>query len=128
MAQFYRAAAPTVTLPSGGGFAASLLLTRTIRPASSPSFKYLRLPHTRQHLTNSMTRQYIKSVAPPAASNGVKTGPNVAEIVAGVIADVKQEGDVAVRRYSEKFDKWSPPSFRLSVRRFSRLNLATRRS
>ena len=36
-----------------------------------------------------------------------------ADVVAGVIADVRDRGDVAVRDYSEKFDKWSPPSFRL---------------
>ena len=31
-----------------------------------------------------------------------------------IIADIAGEGDAAVRRYSEKFDKWSPASFRLS--------------
>ncbi len=31
-----------------------------------------------------------------------------------IIADISREGDAAVRRYSEKFDKWSPSSFRLS--------------
>jgi sulfopropanediol 3-dehydrogenase len=35
-------------------------------------------------------------------------------IVEGVIQDIRQRGDVAVREYSEKFDKWSPESFRLS--------------
>src|SRR5919205_1259989 len=34
--------------------------------------------------------------------------------VEGIIADVKARGDVAVRELSEKFDKWTPPSFRLS--------------
>jgi sulfopropanediol 3-dehydrogenase len=34
--------------------------------------------------------------------------------VEGIIADVKARGDVAVRELSERFDKWSPPSFRLS--------------
>jgi sulfopropanediol 3-dehydrogenase len=34
--------------------------------------------------------------------------------VEGIIADVKARGDQAVRALSEKFDKWSPPSFRLS--------------
>lgn len=38
----------------------------------------------------------------------------VVDVVAGVIADVRAEGDAAVRRYSEKFDQWSPESFRLS--------------
>jgi sulfopropanediol 3-dehydrogenase len=31
-----------------------------------------------------------------------------------IIAEVARDGDAAVRRYSERFDKWSPPSFRLS--------------
>src|SRR6516164_7235175 len=34
--------------------------------------------------------------------------------VEGIITDVAQRGDVAVRELSERFDKWSPPSFRLS--------------
>jgi sulfopropanediol 3-dehydrogenase len=38
----------------------------------------------------------------------------VRSTVEQIIADVAREGDTAVRRYSERFDKWSPPSFRLS--------------
>src|SRR4051794_10612153 len=34
--------------------------------------------------------------------------------VEGIIADVKARGDAAVRDLSAKFDKWAPPSFRLS--------------
>src|SRR4051794_24279839 len=34
--------------------------------------------------------------------------------VEAIITDVKARGDKAVRELSEKFDKWSPPSFRLS--------------
>src|SRR5258708_7868459 len=34
--------------------------------------------------------------------------------VEGIIGDVKARGDAAVRDLSAKFDKWSPPSFRLS--------------
>jgi sulfopropanediol 3-dehydrogenase len=34
--------------------------------------------------------------------------------VEGIIADVTKRGDVTVRELSERFDKWSPPSFRLS--------------
>ena len=34
--------------------------------------------------------------------------------VEAIIADVQMRGDVAVRDLSERFDKWSPPSFRLS--------------
>jgi sulfopropanediol 3-dehydrogenase len=35
-------------------------------------------------------------------------------IVEGIIADVRTRGDRAVRELSERFDSWSPPSFRLS--------------
>ena len=35
-------------------------------------------------------------------------------IVEGILADIDSRGDVAVRELSEKFDKWSPESFRLS--------------
>ena len=34
--------------------------------------------------------------------------------VESIIADVTRRGDAAVRELSERFDKWSPPSFRLS--------------
>jgi sulfopropanediol 3-dehydrogenase len=34
--------------------------------------------------------------------------------VEGIIADVRTRGDAAVRELSERFDKWSPKSFRLS--------------
>lgn len=37
----------------------------------------------------------------------------VRETVAGVIADIRERGDSAVREYSEKFDKWSPDEFKL---------------
>jgi sulfopropanediol 3-dehydrogenase len=36
------------------------------------------------------------------------------QTVASIIAEVRQNGDAAVRRYSEQFDRWSPASFRLS--------------
>jgi len=34
--------------------------------------------------------------------------------VEGIIADVRARGDRAVRELSERFDKWSPKSFKLS--------------
>src|SRR6202035_5865681 len=34
--------------------------------------------------------------------------------VEGIIADVRARGDAAVRDLSERFDQWSPPSFKLS--------------
>lgn len=38
----------------------------------------------------------------------------VSAVVGGVISDVRQYGDDAVRKYSKKFDGWSPESFRLN--------------
>lgn len=38
----------------------------------------------------------------------------VSETVRNVLKDVEENGDAALRRLSEKFDKWSPDSFRLS--------------
>ncbi|KAH7144133.1 histidinol dehydrogenase, partial [Dactylonectria estremocensis] len=48
---------------------------------------------------------------------GTSTAPSidVPGIVRGVIGDIRARGDEAVREYSEKFDKWSPASFRLSA-------------
>jgi sulfopropanediol 3-dehydrogenase len=38
----------------------------------------------------------------------------VRETVEALLADIDVRGDAAVREYSVKFDKWDPPSFRLS--------------
>lgn len=38
----------------------------------------------------------------------------VRSTVESIIADISRDGDAAVRRYSERFDKWSPASFRLA--------------
>jgi len=55
----------------------------------------------------------------------LKTGKVAAEVaesdakvratVEGILADIEQRGDAAVRELSEKFDAWSPPSFRLTT-------------
>jgi histidinol dehydrogenase len=55
---------------------------------------------------------YIKSAAPNLHVRPLST--SVPEIVKGVIDDIRSNGDVSVRQYSEKFDKWSPVSFKLS--------------
>lgn len=39
---------------------------------------------------------------------------SVKAAVEAIIDDIERRGDNAVRDYSEKFDSWSPPSFRLS--------------
>ena len=35
-------------------------------------------------------------------------------IVEDILGKIEAEGDAAIREYSEQFDKWSPPNFRLS--------------
>ena len=52
----------------------------------------------------------------PNRSSGPGPAPvtDVPAIVRSVIDDIRTRGDSAVRAYSEKFDKWSPSSFKLS--------------
>ena len=44
----------------------------------------------------------------------LEVNTQVREVVEGILADITQRGDTAVRELSEKFDQWSPDSFRLS--------------
>src|SRR5438552_4126283 len=53
----------------------------------------------------------LKNAAP--AHEDAERLAAVRATVQDVIADVRERGDDAVRHYSEKFDNWSPPSFRL---------------
>ncbi|MCM1011196.1 MULTISPECIES: histidinol dehydrogenase [unclassified Brevibacterium] len=55
---------------------------------------------------------YVKQSQPTQADTD--RAATVKTVVTDVIADVRERGDAAVREYSEKFDKWSPESFRLS--------------
>jgi histidinol dehydrogenase len=48
------------------------------------------------------------------ASAGLAPVTDTPTIVRGVINNIRANGDQSVRAYSEKFDKWSPSSFRLS--------------
>uniref|UniRef100_A0A8H7NJW3 Histidinol dehydrogenase n=1 Tax=Bionectria ochroleuca TaxID=29856 RepID=A0A8H7NJW3_BIOOC len=57
--------------------------------------------------------EFLKTGASPKTNGGAQT-LDVPAIVKGVIDDIRARGDEAVRSYSEKFDKWSPASFRLS--------------
>jgi sulfopropanediol 3-dehydrogenase len=52
----------------------------------------------------------------PTAQVGTphKSSPQVVETVAKVLDDIRNNGDTAVRKYSDQFDKWAPESFRLS--------------
>ena len=56
--------------------------------------------------------RYLKSGMPPAdAATG---DAKVRAVVEEMLAAIGARGDDAVREYSERLDKWSPPSFRLS--------------
>jgi sulfopropanediol 3-dehydrogenase len=65
-----------------------------------------------------MSRQ-LKEAAPTGAPR--QGSATVAEVVAGVLADVRSRGDEAVRQYSEEFDGWSPESFRLGAEEIERI-------
>lgn len=54
----------------------------------------------------------LKSIEDTAAKNAASI--DVSKIVKGVIDEVRANGDAAVRQYSQQFDQWSPPSFKLS--------------
>ena len=51
-----------------------------------------------------------------AAKGGIphKSNPAVVDTVARVLDDIRLQGDAAVVKYSEEFDRWAPASFRLS--------------
>ena len=57
-------------------------------------------------------RHYVKTAA--VTEHTGSASPAVQGVVASVIADVRARGDQAVREASERFDGFSPPSFRLS--------------
>lgn len=40
--------------------------------------------------------------------------PHVRQVVSQILLDVEREGETAVRRYSERFDRWTPERFVLS--------------
>src|SRR5213594_379552 len=44
----------------------------------------------------------------------------VRETVEAILSDIEARRDEAVRELSQKFDKWSPPSFRLSEEEIKR--------
>jgi sulfopropanediol 3-dehydrogenase len=51
----------------------------------------------------------------------------VRETVEAILADVEARGDLAVREFSQKFDNWSPASFRLSPEAIERAIATLRR-
>jgi sulfopropanediol 3-dehydrogenase len=62
---------------------------------------------------------YVKSAQPAAVD--VERLAAVRGTVSGVIADIRIRGDAAVREYSEKFDGWSPDSFRLGAEQIEKV-------
>lgn len=61
----------------------------------------------------------LKAAAP--APDDVGRLNTVRETVTGIISDVRERGDEAVREYSQKFDRWSPEDFRLSAEEVQRI-------
>ncbi|AQA10885.1 MULTISPECIES: histidinol dehydrogenase [Streptomyces] len=66
----------------------------------------------------STTSKIVKGPDTVEASR-TTSRPEIVDTVAEVIADVRQNGDTAVRRWSQKFDGWSPESFRLGPDRIA---------
>jgi sulfopropanediol 3-dehydrogenase len=74
-------------------------------------FRTLQDPENRNWSKLAMIR-YLKTGKSQEEINF--SNQNVKEIVENILADIEARGDEAVREYSEKFDKWTPKSFRLS--------------
>jgi sulfopropanediol 3-dehydrogenase len=51
--------------------------------------------------------EYLKKAPPPAPA----VSQEIRDTVSRVISEIEREGVPAVRRYSERFDGWNPPSF-----------------
>lgn len=66
-----------------------------------------------------MAPKFLKSKALAHETNS--SSNKVPEIVSGVIAAIRSGGNAAVREYSEKFDRWSPESFKLSESEISKI-------
>ena len=52
--------------------------------------------------------------SPRSAQVVTRSSAETEDLVAQIIADIRSNGDDAVRKYSEQFDNWSPSSFQLS--------------
>jgi len=59
----------------------------------------------------------VTTILKPGRSGEEKASDaqHVKSTVEGILADIQLRGDEAVRELSTKFDKWSPPTFRLSA-------------
>lgn len=66
-----------------------------------------------------VNKKYLKTRLDHHSSGTAVTGtaestPDVPAIVKDLIDTIRKDSDIAVRKYSEKFDKWPPRAFRLS--------------
>ena len=68
---------------------------------------------------STMQPQYIKIAQPTAKDDAYLAA--VRKTVVEVIAEVRARGDEAVRQFSERFDSWSPASFRLGTEEVERI-------
>jgi sulfopropanediol 3-dehydrogenase len=66
-----------------------------------------------------MSSEVLKAAVPVGHSESDRG--SVGAVVTSVIADIRDRGDVAVREYSQKFDSWSPHSFRMSDEEIKRI-------
>src|SRR3989442_12971384 len=55
-------------------------------------------------------REYLKKAVPRPPEDDAAVRQTVSEILGAV----RERGDKAVREWSERLDRWSPPAFRLS--------------
>lgn len=57
----------------------------------------------------------IRHIKKPAKAADVRQTEDrgTEQTVRGILGEVRARGDEALREYSEKFDRWTPPSFRL---------------
>jgi sulfopropanediol 3-dehydrogenase len=65
-----------------------------------------------------MAVRHVKSGITKSAA--AQADRQVRDIVSGILDDIRLRGDAAVREYSTKFDKWSPPTYRLSDQEIGR--------
>jgi sulfopropanediol 3-dehydrogenase len=56
--------------------------------------------------------QYLKAGKP--ADQKAQLDTSVRTTVEAILGDIEKRGDAAIHEYSQKFDKWNPPSFRLT--------------
>jgi sulfopropanediol 3-dehydrogenase len=63
--------------------------------------------------------RHIKKAA--LADQQEEADTRIRSTVESIIGDVAKRGDAAVRELSERFDKWSPPSFRLTAEEIAAL-------